>query len=296
MIELQKRLSENSERRYFSIVIPSWNNLDYLKLCLKSIEQNSHFKHQIIVVVNEGTDGTMDWIKSNEDIDFVYSKINIGICYALNACRSIIQTEYILYANDDMYFLPDWDLAIWNEVQMIGHNHFMLSSTMIEPFDTGNPCVIVQDFGTSLETFKESDLLKEYDKPKKADWNGSTWPPNVIPLEIWDLIGGMSVEFSPGMYSDPDLSKKCWDLGVRYFKGLGNSRVYHFGSKSTGRVKKNKGSSRFLFKWGIDCNTFTSYYLKRGTLFTGELGTPVISYSKKINYLLKKLRKIWTYR
>jgi glycosyltransferase involved in cell wall biosynthesis len=246
--------------------------------------------------VNEGTDGTLDWVKSNKEIDYVYSKENIGICYALNACRSMIKTDYILYANDDMYFLPDWDLAIWNEIQTIGHNYFMLSSTMIESFDTGNSCVIVQNHGDSLYNFEESELLEQYNRQSKADWNGSTWPPNIIPLEIWDLVGGMSVEFSPGMYSDPDLSKKCWDIGIRYFKGLTNSRVYHFGTKSTNRIKKNKGSSQFLFKWGIDSNTFTSHYLKRGTPFKGKLEESIISRSKKMICLLKKIRKIWKYR
>jgi glycosyltransferase involved in cell wall biosynthesis len=292
MINLQKRISEKSEKRYFSILIPSWNNLDYLKLCIKSIEIHSHLKHQIIVAVNEGSDGTLEWIKSKKEIDYVYSKENIGICYALNACRSIIETDYVMYANDDMYFLPDWDLVIWNEILTIGRNFFMLSSTMLEPFDTGNPCVIVQKHGDSLDNFDESELLKKYNEQPKADWNGSTWPPNIIPLEIWDLVGGMSVEFSPGMYSDPDLSKKCWDLGVRYFKGLGNSRVYHFGTKSTSRIKKNKGSSRFLFKWSIDYNTFNSHFLQRGKPFTEELKEPVISRSKKFICLLKKLRKM----
>jgi glycosyltransferase involved in cell wall biosynthesis len=296
MIELRKKVFPSHEKGYFSILIPSWNNLNYLKLCINSIRQHSHFKHQLIVVVNEGKDGTIEWIENQQDIDYVYSKENIGICYALNACRSIIKTDYILYANDDMYFLPDWDLPIWNEIQTIGHNHFMLSSTMIEPLDTNNPCVIVQNHGTSIETFKETDLLKEYNSQPKINWNGSTWPPNILHIEIWDLIGGMSVEFSPGMYSDPDLSKKCWDLGIRYFKGLGDSRVYHFGCKSTKRIKQNKGSSRFLFKWGLDSNAFVSCYLKRGKPFLGELQEPVIPRSRKINFLLKKLRKIWGYK
>ena len=292
MIELQKKTSKNNEKKYFSILIPTWNNLAYLQLCLKSLQQHSHFKHQIIVVVNEGSDGTFDWIRSNEEVDYVYSKENIGICYALNACRSMIKTDYILYANDDMYFLPDWDLVIWNEIQTIKHANFMLSATMIEPFDTGNPCVIVQNHGDSIDVLKESELLNQYKNQHKADWNGSTWPPNIIPLEIWDLVGGMSVEFSPGMYSDPDLSKKCWDLGIRYFKGLGNSRVYHFGCKSTNRIKKNEGNAKFLFKWGLDCNTFTTHYLKRGKTFTDKLEDPSISCFRKIIWLLKKLRKI----
>ena len=86
----------------FSILIPSWNNLDYLKLCIDSIQKNSRYKHQIIVHINEGIDGTLKWIKK-EKIDFSYSKENIGICFALNIASSLVTTPYIVYFNDDMY-------------------------------------------------------------------------------------------------------------------------------------------------------------------------------------------------
>ena len=43
----------------FSIIIPTFNNLEYLKLCLKSIQKNSKFDHEIIVHINEGNDGTL---------------------------------------------------------------------------------------------------------------------------------------------------------------------------------------------------------------------------------------------
>jgi len=49
----------------FSIVIPSWNNLAMLQFCLAAIKKNSTYNHQIIIHVNEGTDGTLDWIKPN---------------------------------------------------------------------------------------------------------------------------------------------------------------------------------------------------------------------------------------
>ena len=44
----------------FSILIPSFNNLNYLKTCIKSLKKNSKFDHQLIVHVNEGSDGTLD--------------------------------------------------------------------------------------------------------------------------------------------------------------------------------------------------------------------------------------------
>ena len=47
----------------FSIVIPTFNNLNYLKICFNSLKKNSTYKHEIILHVNEGSDGTLDFVK-----------------------------------------------------------------------------------------------------------------------------------------------------------------------------------------------------------------------------------------
>ena len=47
----------------FSIIIPTFNNLDYLKVCIKSLRKNSKFNHQILPHVNVGDDGTEDYLK-----------------------------------------------------------------------------------------------------------------------------------------------------------------------------------------------------------------------------------------
>lgn len=296
MLELiNRRKKSSSEEALFSILIPSWNNLKYLKLCVESIIKNSTFKHQIIIILNEATDGSLEWVEAQEDLDFVHAQKNIGICYGLNSTRSLIATQYVLYANDDMYFLPKWDQYLKQEVDAIGHASFMLSATMIEPYDSGNPSVIISDFGTELESFEEGKLLKEFSELEKSDWSGSTWPPNLMHIDLWDLVGGMSIEFHPGMYSDPDLSKKCYDAGVRYFKGVGKSRVYHFGSKSTGRVKKNSGSHTFLLKWGLSSRVFTEKVLNRGVSFQllPEKSDYLTSsgFSQKLKSLLSVLRR-----
>ena len=51
--------------KMISILIPTFNNLDYLKLCLKSLKKNSSFNHEIIIHVNDGSDGTLDFVKTN---------------------------------------------------------------------------------------------------------------------------------------------------------------------------------------------------------------------------------------
>jgi glycosyltransferase involved in cell wall biosynthesis len=273
----------------FSLLIPTWNNIEYLKFCIESIQKNSYYELQIIVIVNDGKDGTLDWIESQKEIDYVHSKNNIGICYGLNIARALIKSEYVVYVNDDMYMLPNWDLELYTEIESIGNKNFILSSTMIEPTDSGNPCVIVKNYGRDISSFNEPLLLKEYTQLMINDWHGSTWPPNVVHIDSWDLVGGMSIEFSPGMYSDPDFSRKLFEAGIRLFKGKGNSLVYHFGSKSTQRVKKNKGRKTFLLKWGITAKTFTDKYLKKGEVFSGDVTLPKID---KITFLISTLKRI----
>jgi glycosyltransferase involved in cell wall biosynthesis len=41
-----------------SIIIPTFNNLDYLKFFLRSLKINSEFDHEIILHINDGSDGT----------------------------------------------------------------------------------------------------------------------------------------------------------------------------------------------------------------------------------------------
>lgn len=277
----------------FSIVIPSWNNLAMLQLCLASVQKNSHFKHQIIVHVNEGTDGTLDWIKE-QTIDYTYSASNAGVCYAINAMADLAQTDYILFLNDDMYVCPDWDLHLWNEVQAQNDHLWYFSGTMIEPKYSGNSCAIAPfDFGNGPENFKEKELLTFVDKLKQPDWFGASWPPSLVHKSLFNQVEGYSVEFSPGMYSDPDFSMKLWQIGVRNFKGIGNSLVYHFQSKSTARVQRNNGRKQFASKWKIPSSYFNKNMLLLGSKYKQD--TP-LKLTKDIFYFYAKLRAWWIAR
>ncbi len=249
----------------FSIIIPSWNNLPFLKLCVESIRKNSCYPHQIIVHVNEGSDGTLTWVKE-QGLDYTYSKENIGVCLAVNSMRSKVRTDYIFYLNDDMYLLPGWDRVLVEEIERLPDYRFFLSGTMIQPhnyLDVG----ILANYGDSIDTFDEARLLKEYMDYPKEDWVGATWPPNLMHRDLWDLVGGYSIEYTPGMYSDPDLTAKLWMVGVRYFKGLSACRVYHFETKTTGRIQKNDGNLQFLLKWGITNSTFRKHITHLGQPF-----------------------------
>ncbi len=251
----------------FSILIPSWNNLSFLKLCIESIEKNSAYKHEILIHVNDGSDGTLEWVRQ-KGYKHTHSEENIGVCYALNGLRPLATTDYIMFMNDDMYVCPGWDTALVEEIKRIGHKMFFLSSTLIQPRPFFCKSVIAPaNYGETVENFDEERLLREYATLPHGDWLGATWPPNVVHKDLWDLVGGYSIEFSPGMYSDPDFSAKLWMAGVRLFKGVDRSRVYHFEARSTHRIVKNDGSLQFLRKWGITSGSFIRDILHRGEPF-----------------------------
>lgn len=238
---------------------------------MDTLRKHSTFVHQLVVHVNDGSDGTLDWVRSQR-IDHTWSRENVGVCHALNAAATLARTPYICFFNDDMAALPGWDGVLWQEVTALDHERWFISCTMIEPTATGNPCVLApHDFGRDIAHFREQDLMEVCMDWERGDWSGATWPPNLVPKSLWDEVGGYSVEFSPGMSSDPDFSMKLWQAGVRFFKGVGRSRVYHFQTKSTAKVKKNKGPQQFLEKWGITQGAFGKYYLRRGAPWNGPL-------------------------
>ncbi len=263
-----------------SIIIPTYNNLLYLRKCIESINKNSFYKNEILIHINEGTDGTIQYIK-NLDIKFTQTNTNVGLCIACNRISKKSKFDFILYSHDDMYFLPDWDKFLIEKVQLLNTKKFYLSSIMIN----GDPKLkghLNLDAGDTIDNFNEKYLLDNYKKLEHPDFEGSTWAPHLIHKDLWDKVGGFSEEFSPGAGSDPDLNLKLWNEGVRIFKCLSQSRVYHFGSvtirkKKNSYFKKNQGSRAnkiFLLKWGFSIRFFKKYFLKSHYIHNDNLTDP----------------------
>ena len=275
-----------------SIVIPTYNNLDYLKLCLKSLKKNSSYNHEIIIHVNDGSDGTLNFVKTN-NFKHTASDNNIGLCSSINKAAKLVSNQYILYSHDDMYFCPEWDKVLLNEVNTFNDDKFYLSGTMIEP----NSGHIIYDFGIDLNSFNEKELLLKYKNINFYDHQGSHFAPHLVSKKMWDKVGGFSEEFNPGIASDPDFNMKLWKEGVRIFKGLNDFKVYHFGSLTTRKKKnfiQNKGDRTFLKKWGITTKFFKKYYLKSKTRYNGPLNDPKITLGYMFKLVGCKIKSVFT--
>ena len=273
----------------FSIIIPTYNNINYLKLCLKSIKKNSKYNHEILIYINEGKDGTLEFVKNN-DFKFNHSKENKGVCIGFNEGVKLSTKKHIVLAHDDMYFCPNWDEIFKIELDKnIQNKDFFLSGTMVQPFHS----YINLDCGKTINDFDENKLLRELPKIKYNDFQGTHWQPSLIPIETWNKVGGFSEEFSPGLGSDPDFNMKLWKIGVRLFKGLGNCRVYHFSSLSLRKKAWNNGAKTFLLKWGISIKFFKKYYLRSDSQFNDLLTEPNKDFFYYLSYLRCKLSYLY---
>jgi len=276
----------------FSILIPTLNNVNYLKICINSIKKNSKFKHEILVHSNNSNDETSLYLKEN-NIKEIKTDKNYGLCTALNQLARQAKFNFLLFIHDDMYICPGWEDSLIKEIKSHNHINFYLTGIMIEKTN-GH---INYNFGNSYLDFNEKKLLEKFKLFPYNDIQGSDKNPSLIHKSIWQKVNGMSEEFNPGDGSDPDFIYKLWLSGIRIFKGLNNFRVYHFGSVTTRKnesIKLNNGTKIFLLKHGFTPNYFRKYYLRNNKLniYNGPLNNPKLSLNMIYDLFLNKLKFI----
>jgi len=280
-----------------SIIIPTFNNLNYLKFFLRSLKVNSEFDHEIILHINDGSDGTLKYALEN-NMKHTHSKSNIGLCSSMNKAYSLTTTDHVLYAHDDMYFCKNWGIFLTDEINKQDNNQYYLSGTNIST----RHGLINFDCGSTYLDFDEKKFHNFCLQDETPDLQSSHWAPHLIHKELWDKIGGFSEEFNPGDGSDPDFCMKLWKQNVRIFKGVSKFKVYHFNSITTrnDKIVLNNGTKTFLSKYGFNPKFFRKHYLRGNNSvipFKGRLNNPKKNFSmlfeltiNKIKYNINKFR------
>ncbi len=204
----------------------------------------------------------MDWLRERA-LDFSHSPGNIGICLAVNHLASRATKTWLVYMNDDMIVAPGWDTALCAALAEHDSDLLYLSSTLIEPYPSTCAAIQTFDCGAHPTTFDESRFLAHCANTRYPSREGMASQPSLFSRRWFHLLGGYSLEFSPGMASDDDFLMKLWLAGCRTFKVVGESKVYHFSRQSTGRIRNSKGGRIFAMKWGVTIEEFKRNYLAR---------------------------------
>lgn len=97
-----------------SIIIINYNQKNFLKQCLKNIEEAKiRLNYEIIVIDNASTDGSIEYINlqlasfaSRSQISIIVNEVNKGFARAINQGIKLSQGKYILILNPDIIVLP----------------------------------------------------------------------------------------------------------------------------------------------------------------------------------------------
>lgn len=255
----------------FSVIVPTWKNLEYLDLCYRGLTRNSAVEHEMIVFFNEVDEACERWA-GGKRVRWMGAESNLGVCPAVNRGAALATTDYICFMNDDMYPLPDWDTALAAHLGLA--DKLWLSGTAVEAGEAAACYIGGHDYGGTPADFDEERLLRECAGIKRPYNVVSTWTPTLLSRRDWDAIGGMDEAYFPGNGSDPDLAMKMYRYGCRHFIGVGTSLVYHFSRKTIGRfdgAKQMDAKAYFKRKWGMSWRRFLGRVIRRDDTITREL-------------------------
>ena len=197
------------KNKKISVVIPTFDSVDSLDLCLKSCIEGCYAPNDIeIIVVVDGTyDINKDIIKKYENqIKTLILPENVGLCRSTNLGVYNASNELILIVNDDNVFPYYWDKELLKDYTP----NSVISPNQIEPTPSIFPQFHIKDCGRDPKTFSLENYWK-YEEPLRGlfpDETGSTLP---IFMSILDYLrlGGWDESFPGGWVVDFEFFLKC---------------------------------------------------------------------------------------
>ena len=243
-----------------TIVIPSYNNLEYLKLCYKSIRRAD--KGVKLILIDDGsTDGTRNWLHSIVDAYTSVMSFNtrMGHTKLYDLGFSYTDTEYIGILHADMVVAPNFFEVL--ETQLAPNK--IVSAVCVEPPIHGEGYEkIVKQFGMYPSEFKQ-DEFDEYALAQMGYDGPSLFAPWFMNRnEYFNRLGGHDQQFAPYGYEDSDIFVRMKKAGFNIVQRR-NLVVYHFTQRGhkwqNGSMNKTNDDyqlqmiitrNRFLRKWG----------------------------------------------
>ena len=248
-----KNIMENSFKKV-NIVIVTYNNLDYTKLCIRSIlDKTAYPNYEIIVVDNDSTDGTKDYLKSIEgnNIKVVLNDENLGFAKANNIGIRLSEGEYVILLNNDTIVTRGWIMGLLR--------HFKGSVGMVGPVTNsiGNEAKINVEY----DNLNEMDAFAEYYTNKHF---GDEFEIDVLAMfcvavkrEVINRVGLLDERYKVGMFEDDDYAIAVKRAGYKIICAE-DVFIHHFGGatfkkymNSEYREIFDENRKRFEEKWNV---------------------------------------------
>lgn len=218
-----------------SIIIVSYNTLEFTKGCIESIRQyTAGGTYELIVIDNDSQDGSVEWLLSQKDITLVVNHENLGFPKGCNQGMKLAAGSELLLLNSDTLVTVNW---LEN-----------LKAALYSRPDVGavgpvtNSCANGQSIKVDYSSFDGlQDFAAQYNRISSEKWH--TWLTLVgycflLRREVYEKVGGMDEIFSPGNYEDDDYSIRVRLAGYNLLL-CEDTFIHHYGM---GSFKNNQDS------------------------------------------------------
>lgn len=242
-------------RKKTSIIVLTYNNLEYNKLCINSIRNYTRPEtYELIIVDNASTDGTLEWLKEQNDIKLIVNSINEGFPKGCNQGIAIAEENNdILLLNNDTIVMPNW----LDNLQTALHS----SDTVGAVGAITNSCSNYQAISLPYDNFDEVLAFATNHNHSNSD----LWEERLRLVGFCMLIKGDAIQkigllderFTPGNFEDDDYSIRIRQQGLRLLL-CKDTFIYHFGSMSFSKEANKyndvliRNKAKFHEKWGFD--------------------------------------------
>jgi glycosyltransferase involved in cell wall biosynthesis len=206
------------------------NEINHIKLLLKSLEVNLSTKeHEIIVFIDSDNQGTFEWLLTQKEVfpNLKILKNHLPICYgyALNINEMIKQAKHdiISYLQSDMVVCKDYDLGILKHIKP---NTFLCSTRIEPPLHPAGPEKITYDFGLDPVKFDLEAFTKFAETYKQDKITEYYFAPFSMYKDVWLSIGGHDTRFRRSREDSDALIRLV--LNNTKIEQTWLSLVYHF--------------------------------------------------------------------
>ena len=114
--EIQQGITAGKPKGLISIVILTFNQLNFTKECVKSIQMHTLEPHEVIFVDNGSKDGTVSWlcelVRENPHYGLIENRENLGFAKGCNQGIEAATGKYLLLLNNDVVVTEGWLLGM----------------------------------------------------------------------------------------------------------------------------------------------------------------------------------------
>lgn len=214
-----------------SVIIPNYNGINFLEVCLRSLTSQKN-DLDVIIVDNGSKDGSLEYIKKNySKFTLIENEKNLGFAAAINQGIKASSGKYLLLLNNDVE-LEENCIANLKKCIDKNDNIFSVSSQMIQ-YHERNKIDDAGDEYTILGWTKRTGYgksTKNYKTPRKIF--SSCAGAALYCKRILDEIGYFDENFFAYM-EDVDISYRAQIHGYECIY-CPESKVYHVGSGTSG--------------------------------------------------------------